>query len=299
MNTPKPKENPFAPGDAAAYIRWRDWKLENQPQVAASLVVDVADPFNMTPAEHGALLDRLRACNMAVYALVKTDAPADEIIRTIAGRFGLFEPDRHLCAEEDGITPLSAVEAGERKRYIPYTDNPINWHTDGYYNEPGQRVRAFMLHCVSQASKGGDSAVMDPEIAYIRLRDENPEYISALKKPQAMTIPANEENGVEIRGPVTGPVFFVDPSDGALQMRYTARGRNIEWADDAATHDAVRALARVMDAGTPDIIRFRLKPGQGIICNNVLHARTGFDDDKENNQKRLVYRGRFYDRIAE
>ena len=38
-----------------------------------------------------------------------------------------------------------------------------------------------------------------------------------------------------------------------------------------------------------------LAPGQGLICNNVLHDRTGFHD---NGPARLLYRGRYYDRIT-
>jgi len=40
-----------------------------------------------------------------------------------------------------------------------------------------------------------------------------------------------------------------------------------------------------------------LAPGQGLICNNVLHNRTGFTDDMDKGIARLVYRARYYDRI--
>jgi hypothetical protein len=33
----------------------------------------------------------------------------------------------------------------------------------------------------------------------------------------------------------------------------------------------------------------------GVICNNVLHARTAFRDDPS--RPRLLYRARYYDRI--
>ena len=56
-----------------------------------------------------------------------------------------------------------------------------------------------MLHCVSPAADGGENGLLDPEIAYLRLRDENPEFIRALMAPDAMTIPANTEEGGENR----------------------------------------------------------------------------------------------------
>lgn len=49
------------------------------------------------------------------------------------------------------------------------------------------------------AKDGGVNAVRDHEIAYIRLRDMNPAYIKALMAPSVMTIPANIEQGTEIR----------------------------------------------------------------------------------------------------
>jgi alpha-ketoglutarate-dependent taurine dioxygenase len=38
----------------------------------------------------------------------------------------------------------------------------------------------------------------------------------------------------------------------------------------------------------------KLQAGQGLICNNVLHTRSGFTDGEH---ARLLYRARYYDRI--
>ena len=37
--------------------------------------------------------------------------------------------------------------------------------------------------------------------------------------------------------------------------------------------------------------------GQGLLSNNVLHDRSGFEDDADSAKKRLLYRARYYDRI--
>ena len=129
----------------------------------------------------------------------------------------------------------------------------------------------------------------------IHLRDTNPDYIRALMAPDAMTIPANIENGVMIRSQRTGPVFRVFP-DGNLHMRYTARSRSIEWSEDAITQSAVAELADFLATPSPYIYRATLQPGQGLISNNILHNRSGFEDDDEH--KRLLYRLRYYQRIA-
>jgi alpha-ketoglutarate-dependent taurine dioxygenase len=147
----------------------------------------------------------------------------------------------------------------------------------------------MVLHCLRAADEGGENALMDPEIAYIRLRDENPDFIAALMHHRAMTIPANQ-------GDRPGPVFAVDPATGALHMRYTARARHIVWRDDPATRAAVAFLTGILAGDGP--LRFRLSPGQGLIANNVLHNRTGFSDNAEIGRARLLYRARYLDRIA-
>jgi hypothetical protein len=179
--------------------------------------------------------------------------------------------------------------------YIPYSDRPLLWHTDGYYNAPEQRIRAFILHCVRPAAAGGENRVLDPEIAYILLRDADPRYVEALSAPDAMTIPANEEDAAVARPAQAGPVFS---SDGdALHMRYTARTRSIEWRADEATQAAVRFLKGILDSGSPYVFTLRLAGGQGLVCNNVLHDRSAFTNDAAPAPGRLVYRARYTDRI--
>ena len=51
------------------------------------------------------------------------------------------------------------------------------------------------MHCVSPAKSGGENSYLDPEIAYILMRDENPDYIAALMQDDVMMIPANEIDG--------------------------------------------------------------------------------------------------------
>jgi hypothetical protein len=116
--------------------------------------------------------------------------------------------------------------------------------------------------------------------------------------PDALTIPANTEEGGENRPAQTGPVFSVDPATGSLHMRYTARTRSIEWKPDAETHKAVKALEQLLTGASPHVFVYRLAAGEGLLCNNVLHNRTAFTDDVDKGLTRLLYRARYYDRIA-
>ena len=290
--------SPFALDQPEAYARWRTEKLRDYPRQAADLVVEVADPRALTAAEQAEIVRVCRKANMAIY-VSRLGATADkEIPRRLGEQLGLSRLDHNLLADEDAITSLQVVAEKGGRGYIPYTSRRMLWHTDGYYNPPARRIRAFVLHCVSAAVSGGENALLDPEIAYLQLRDRDPELIRALMDPQAMTIPANTEDGTDGRAEQSGPVFAVDPETGCLHMRYTARTRSIVWKADAATRAATAALEQLLAGDSPYVFRHRLAAGEGLVNNNVLHNRTEFADAVDKGVTRLIYRARFYDRIA-
>ena len=220
--------NPFDLNDHQAYQNWRERKLADYPTDIGELIVAVENPSALTPPEHQALSRLVEKTNMAVYASELGGDPDKDIIKKLGEQFGLLRLDHNMCADEDAISSLEAAHKEPRTGYIPYTNRPIAWHTDGYYNSLDHQIRGLILHCVRPAESGGMNQLLDHEIAYIQLRDENPDYIQALMHPQAMTIPANIVDGKELRGDATGPVFSV-MQDGHLHMRYTHRKRNISW----------------------------------------------------------------------
>ena len=283
--------------NAPAYAAWRERKLASHPRRLEDLLVDIAVPGRLTFAEREALLARCAVANMALYASPTGSDPDKDIPRLLGRQLGLVSLDANRLADDDGISPLAVAPAGTRTEFIPYTDRGIKWHTDGYYNTLERQVRGLLLHCVQRAESGGENRLMDHEIAYILLRDENPDHIRAFMAPDAMTIPPRLEDGAIARAAQAGPVFSVYP-DGFLHMRYTARTVSIEWKADAATRAAVAALERILaDEASPYIFRGRLEPGMGLVCNNVLHDRSAFADSDA--RKRLLYRARYFDRIVD
>ena len=287
--------SPFDPDNESGYRRWREAKLARAPADVSALTIEVKDPGALTDAEHAAMLACCRDANMVVYASARLDADKD-IPRRLGARFGLLHLDRNWLADDDGVSQVTVVETAGRGEFIPYTDRPIRWHTDGYYNPPGREIRAMLLHCVSRAGEGGTNRLLDHELAYLMLRDADPAHVRALMLADAMTIPARLDGDRVARPAQSGPVFSVDPGDGVLHMRYTARTRSIEWKQDPAVQAASAALERLLAAESPHIHRVTLAPGMGILCNNVLHDRTGFVDDPD--RPRLLYRARYQDRIA-
>lgn len=290
-------DSPYDLAADRAYREWRARKLDAYPGRLSDLAVEVPVLEAPSDAARAAVITACRRANMALISTAP-DSVRKPALRAFGSHFGLHVLDANLHADDDGISALRVSDADGKRDYIPYTNRALNWHTDGYYNAPGHWIRAFLIFCASDAAEGGENQLLDHEIAYILLRDADPRFIEALMHPRAMTIPANIDQGVEIRPEETGPVFSLDSAHGSLHMRYSARTRNIRWRDDPATRDAVAFLTDLWENGSDYVYHYRLMPGQGIICNNVLHSRGGFRDDPATGRIRLMYRARYYDRIA-
>ncbi|OZA23516.1 MAG: taurine catabolism dioxygenase TauD [Hydrogenophilales bacterium 17-61-9] len=321
--------SPFDLSNETGYRAWREAKLAAYPRSVDELIVTLNDPHHLHAEEMAALASRCARSNMAIYHAPGHPAADKSFPHRLAARLGLVRLEGNYLSDEDGLSSITPTsEAGSnRGEFIPYTNKPINWHTDGYYNALDRRILGMTLHCAQDAAAGGENALLDHEIAYIQLRDINPDYVAALMQPDAMTIPARmdealapaltplppageganaEPKPINERGQASsptqsiaraeqsGPVFAVDPDQGFLTMRYTARTRSIVWKDDAVTQAAVKTLADIL-ARSEYILTAHLRPGMGLVCNNVLHTRSAFADSPE--RRRLLYRGRYYDRL--
>ncbi|MCB2016221.1 MAG: TauD/TfdA family dioxygenase [Hydrogenophaga sp.] len=289
--------SPFDLGQPRAYAQWREARLAEQPQRLDDLIVEVADPRRLSDAERDALLRTCARANMAIYRspIVEEDK---SLPRLLGAQLGLHRLDANWLADEDGISPIavSAARPGARADFIPYTDKPIRWHSDGYYHPEARRIEGMILHCVRAAGEGGVSGMVNHDRLYIELRDANPAWVRALMAPDAMTIPERTDEQGVARPEQSGPVFTVVSAGTGLHMRYTARTRSIAWKDDADTRAAVAYLEKLLASDVPWIFRTTLQPGMGIVSNNVPHERSAFTDDPRS--PRLLYRARFLDRVG-
>ncbi len=287
---------PFDLADDTAYRGWRDAKLASYPRNVDELIVTLGDPKQLSTAETAALAARCARANMVIYHAPNHPSADKSFPHQLAKQLGLVRLEGNYLSDEDGLSSITPAdsESGGRGEFIPYTNKSINWHTDGYYNALDRQILGMTLHCAQDAESGGDNALLDHEIVYTQLRDINPDYIAALMQPDAMTIPARMDEDNVARAEQSGPVFAVDPEQGFLSMRYTARTRSIVWKDDAITRAAVKTLADIL-ASSEYVLTAHLRPGMGLLCNNVLHTRSAFTDSPEH--RRLLYRGRYYDRL--
>ncbi|VAW94396.1 hypothetical protein MNBD_GAMMA23-2538 [hydrothermal vent metagenome] len=286
--------SPFYLESNDLYQAWRDRKLTGYPQDIGNLVVEINDPRKLTKPEYQALLQHCRKTNMVIYASKTGTNPDPDIPLSIGRYFGEDNIDDNWLADDSGLTSLTVATEGVRQHYIPYTNRAINWHTDGYYNTNNKQINALLLHVVQRAAKGGENALLDHEIAYIMLREKNPDYIRALMAPKVLTIPARIEAGKIARAEESGPVFSIS-ENGNLHMRYTIRVNNVIWSNDALTIEALNYLKEILNSLSSYIFRGLLEPGMGLISNNVLHDRTAFTDSETH--KRHLYRARYFNRL--
>ena len=298
IDEPLTRGNPFDLADSEAYEQWKQWKLKDYPTDIEDLMVKLKNPYSLQGAEIKAITERCAQCNLVIYQLEGVVQKDKSLVHALGAQLGLIHLDSNLRADEDSVTSLKVREQAGNQ-YIPYTNKPLSWHTDGYYNRQDQQIRAIIMHCVNPAAEGGVNLLLDHERLYIRLRDENPDWIRVLMHPEAMVIPPNVEQGRELRGECIGPVFSVDPGSdnlpGSLHMRYSARKKNIEWRDDVLTLEAKSRITELLEDKSM-LFQHHLQAGQGVISNNVLHNRTAFNDADDT--KRLIYRARYFDRIA-
>ena len=278
------------------YKQWKETKLAQQPANNRLKLINIDNPNELSDPELTALRHQCDHHNFALYRLNRPEDGHNSAINAMLKQLGMLQLDKNLCADNDSISSLQVMHLGRASGYIPYTNKALNWHTDGYYNPLHEHIRSFLLHCVQNAPRGGENMFINHELIYIRLYDEDPALITALRQSDALTIPANVENSVEVRCAQTGPVFYRDEITNTLQMRYTARSRSIQWKHDKKLQKAV-SMIEAMLSERDYIQRYTLQPGEGFICNNILHGRSAFTNGNIPQQQRLMYRARSYNRL--
>lgn len=298
-------EKVFLSGSEPDYLTWRAQKLAHWGAGISNKIVHLPELGDVRDEDVSALMSQCQSANMVLYEAPDHGSRIDEkglkglrcALLQLCARMGLSHAEKHRSQGDGGVVAIEMNTGGVGAGYIPYTDKKLSWHTDGYYNAPENRIKGMVLHCVHDASEGGVNALLDPDIAYIRLRDADPDFAKALFHPETMIIPENTDTRSDYRPASIGPVFYLDATSGALNMRYSARSRSVIWREDRATSEARLLLGQILE-NDPFIIRHKLKPGQGIISNNILHNRTAFKNAGDiNNKDRLLYRLRFHQRV--
>ena len=274
---------------------WFEQKLLGYRQVLRNPLVEITNPRKLTSFERTALITAITRANMVIYRCRTPERVNQESILSLAAQLGLTRLDLDTTTNNQGLAELADQHIVTEKPSIPFSSAALNWHTDGYYYPTDQAIRSFLLHCERRADSGGCNLLIDHTVIYGLLRRRDPSLVTALTHPNAMTIPAHRsEQGTVIRPACAGPVFFAT-KDGALAMRYTSRQRHIQWQKSELVRTALGQLREVLAQASDLVLQHTLEAGEGIICHNILHARSAFTDVTPHS--RLLYRARFRDPI--
>ena len=285
-------KSPFALENQTEYISWRDNKLSLYPKDIESLSISF-DFEDIDINQITQLKKIVKDYNFAIYNF--SAQVSDEKLQEFCVQLNLMSSVSNLLADQNGISNItdnsSLVQKKLNIEYIPYTNKPLNWHTDGYYHPLNSTVKSFLLHCNEPAQEGGENLLLDHEILYIFLRDYNPDFIDVLMQENIMEIPKNKNS--KSSSSSVGPVFYID-SEKFLNMRFTSRQQNIIWRKDDMIKKIKNYISSFILDDSKYIFKLLLKKNQGYLANNILHKREEYLDGEN---KRLLKRLRFSERI--
>ncbi len=275
-------------------------KVSNYPVNPGHLMITIRNPLALSAVERSAMMEQICQRNYVLYQYDESNRAFQNGYQEICRQLGIQNPVANPASDEKGVTTIEVVNETSKtaSRYIPFSNQALNWHTDGYYNDEEHTIRAFVLHCRQSAASGGVTSLLDHELIFALLYQQNPKWIEALAQKDVLTIPANIQNGRNLRAAFSGPVFERDPVTAQLIMRYTERKRNIVWQNDPLVQAALDAIKALLRDQSNWVTRLTLQPGQGVIANNVLHHRSVFSNQSESiTQIRKLERIRFSTRV--
>jgi len=160
---------------------------------------------------------------------------------------------------------------------LAFTDAGLAPHTDNPYRDPVQGLQ--LLHCLADASVGGETRLVDGFAAAEALRDADPAGFAVLAATPVHFGWGDGANELRTMLPVIalgagGEVSAVRFNHRAFKAIAAPPEQRTRWR---AAYRALGALIEAPDSG----IAFRLGAGDLIIMDNtrVLHGRRAFVDD--------------------
>ena len=274
---------------SAGYNSWANDKLDSYTNNINNLMVEIKNPLKLSKSEKKECVRVIKNQNMVFFNIEKPQKNIDFSLKELAHQFGMGNYELDSKSDMSGLTKIQVDTKKYHGGYIPYTNKPLNWHTDGYYNTTKNPILSWLLYCESPSDSGGVNRFMDHEIAYI-LYNKHYKNMHELMKEDAYIIP---ENKINSRSKIKGYVFgFVNEK---LHMRFSMRERNIVWEKDII--NSINNLKKIIKESTTFHVNYKLMPGQGVLTNNVIHMRTTFTNTK--NKNRLLYRLRSKKRICD
>ncbi|MCU1697217.1 MAG: hypothetical protein JWR34_3280 [Mycobacterium sp.] len=222
--------------------------------------------YQNDPAVKAAALDAVVRLGFVVLRGVET---AERRVLDVAESFGFIR--------DTNYGELFDVRIEPNPVNLAFTGLPIAPHTDNPYRDPVPTLQ--ILHCLRNATQGGDSGFVDGFKAAALLREKNPEAFDVLSRIEVTF----EFSSADAELSATRPMIGLDPYGRVREIRFNNRSMQpvrLRAADSERFYTAYRAFAEVINRPQLQIV-FRMRPGDCVIFDNIrlLHARTGFEGE--------------------
>jgi gamma-butyrobetaine dioxygenase len=197
-------------------------------------------------------------------ALVRGVPASPGLVLDVAATFGYVR--------ETNYGKLFDVRVEPDPDNLAFTSREIAPHTDNPYRDPVPTLQ--LLHCLADASAGGDTGLVDGFAAAAALRAADPESFGVLTGTPVPFGYVDKETELTARQ----PLISLSPRGRIAGVRYNDRSMlPLPPAEAEAVYPAIQAWARLL-ARPEFLLRLRLSPGDCLIFDNtrVLHARTAF-----------------------
>ena len=157
---------------------------------------------------------------------------------------------------------------------LAFTSRAIAPHTDNPYRDPVPTLQ--LLHCLRDASVGGDTVLVDGFAAAAALRDTDPVSFGVLTSTPIPFAYVDKETSLT----ACQPLIALNPRGRIAGVRLNNRSMQplrLPYAEVEAVYAAYRAWTAIV--ARPEFgLGLRLAPGDCLVFDNtrILHARTAF-----------------------
>jgi gamma-butyrobetaine dioxygenase len=233
---------------------------------AASLGAVPAADWAAYRADDAVRLSLLDAVARYGAGLLRCVPAAEGMVTAVAETFGFVRETNYGRIFDVRVVADPANLAFTSRAIAPHTDNP--------YRDPVPTLQ--LLHCLRDASVGGDTVLVDGFAAAAALRDLDPVSFGVLTSTPIPFAYVDKETSLT----ACQPLIALNPRGRIACVRLNNRSMRplrLPPAETEAVYAAYRAWTAIV-ARPEFALGLRLTPGDCLIFDNtrVLHARTAF-----------------------
>jgi gamma-butyrobetaine dioxygenase len=220
-------------------------------------------PYLADDAVRASLLDAVARYGAG---LLRGVPAAEGMVTAVAETFGFVRETNYGRIFDVRVVADPANLAFTSRAIAPHTDNP--------YRDPVPTLQ--LLHCLRDASVGGDTVLVDGFAAAAALRAADPASFGVLTSTPIPFAYVDKETSLTARQ----PLIALNPRGRITCVRLNNRSMQpprLPYARAEAFYAAYRAWTAIVDR--PEFaLGLRLTPGDCLIFDNtrILHARTAF-----------------------